>query len=475
MLNGYQDDYPLDAWPEPERSAIIELREYFNLRTSVAATMMLLGQGTSVLGHGKVRLLHGHVRSASIYTTWILPSGSRFTALMDEVMKPVVARDKARADELDREIDVYKTKVEAWTAIRSGFMRALRNATEKGQPIEEIERQLMLLGPKPKKPRVAKLLHSDITKFAAVHAGSNGDTSMAFVSDEGELFKKGPNQSEFGFFNKLWDGASLEIVRGHGHRISTESPNVMLGMRVHPEVFMQFMKQYQDAARGTGYLARMLFDQGAPMIGQGYVQSVAPMQWQALGQVHARMAELLAESGPYAELPEPPIIELDADAKAFQAWNISKLENAQLPGGPLDGVRDFAAKAPENANRIAGIWHLFHRKSGLISRDLLERAEAVVRYHLNEAQRIFAVEPARTELQADCLAIEAYFQRKVQSNWSSLPYRYILRNGPVRDKLRLDAVLYTLTAQGKVTVHALPKKPKLVVLYIAYFLSLPQH
>ncbi len=109
--------------------------------------------------------------------------------------------------------------------------------------------------------------------------------------------------------------------------------------------------------------------------------------------------------------------------------------------GEFGGVTDFAAKAAENAARIAAAMSVFEHGVQEIAAPTIEAASEIVRWHLYEAKRVIGATAVARPV-ADAMLLEAWM-KKPTANGSSrrvVSPRDVLSLGPapLRDKKRRD-------------------------------------
>src|SRR5262249_41213699 len=117
-------------------------------------------------------------------------------------------------------------------------------------------------------------------------------------------------------------------------------------------------------------------------------------------------------------------------------------------------VADCAAKAAENAGRIAGVFWVFeHGPSGEIDAETMEAGAAIASWHLHEAKRIMGATKVPQAV-SDAALLVQWMQKPApdgKERWKVSP-RDILREGParLRDKNRRDAAAKILIATKNV-------------------------
>eukprot|EP00456_Euglypha_rotunda_P027347 TRINITY_DN21879_c0_g1_i1.p1 TRINITY_DN21879_c0_g1~~TRINITY_DN21879_c0_g1_i1.p1 ORF type:complete len:316 (-),score=42.79 TRINITY_DN21879_c0_g1_i1:92-1039(-) len=302
----------------------------------------------------------------------------------------------------------------------------------------------------------------------------NGER-IGLMTDEGGVVLNSDLIGENGVLNIAWDGGTLSLDRANGTSIVARNPRVTALLMVQPDVLDAYRERKGVAARGSGLLARFLIARPPSLKGQRFIVTTQKPRWEHLEKFHERLRELLQQSDSTENDGScfDAVLDFDNDAATRWIYYANAIEAAMQPNGGLDDIPDFASKAMENVTRLSGLFHIATKQEGKITLDTLERAYAIVIYHVHEAKRLLSTEPALAEIESDCQKLERYLRDKVQSGWYQLPRRYIYRSGPIRDKLRFDAAIFQLTAAGKIWITLGSKQAKFVNLNSPYFASLP--
>jgi hypothetical protein len=205
-------------------------------------------------------------------------------------------------------------------------------------------------------------------------------------------------------------------------------------------------------ARGTGFLARFLLAWPRSTMGTRDYRE-CKLDGPALSTWDATVAKLLSHplpADPKTMILNPQLIILSLRAR--RRW-IAFHNDAEHELGPLQefaDVADFAAKAAENAARIAAVFWVFERgPSGEIAAETMEAGAAIASWHLHEAKRIVGATKVPQAVSDAALLVQWMQQPGPdgKERWKVSP-RDILREGParLRDKNRRDAAAKILIA-----------------------------
>ena len=124
-------------------------------------------------------------------------------------------------------------------------------------------------------------------------------------------------------------------------------------------------------------------------------------------------------------------------------------------------LRDFAAKAAEQAARIAGVLHVFeHGPVGAIGAGHMEAGARIAIWHLHEARRVLAL-TGHTGEAADAAALLEWLGEQGEPPIAG----NILRLGPyrVRDKARRDRALAKLAEHNLARAERVGKVTHIVL------------
>jgi len=149
----------------------------------------------------------------------------------------------------------------------------------------------------------------------------------------------------------------------------------------------------------------------------------------------------------------PALLSLTTDAKVAWVAFHDAIEGELRSGGELFDVRDVAAKAADNAARLAALFQVFESKDmgGEIDADAVESASRIVAWHLNEARRFFGQLALPAEL-ANAARLDvwliAYCQRE---RTRFVPTKTVQQFGPngLREKATIEAAVRELAELGR--------------------------
>jgi len=189
------------------------------------------------------------------------------------------------------------------------------------------------------------------------------------------------------------------------------------GLMVQPEALRGFLERAGTLPRGTGFIARFLI--AWPGSTQGTrAYRPAPEAMPQVALFGARIRELLAQ--PLATDAHgcltPAVLDLSLQARAEWIRFHDEIERELGARGAFRGVHDVAAKAAENAARLAALFHVLeHGASGTIAPEEIRAAACIVGWHLNEARRLLADLDTPPSLAA-AIRLDAWLRNEAQAN-----------------------------------------------------------
>lgn len=441
-----QNFYPTQALPVILMHAVNDIAVIEKVPTEMAAAAILTAASIACQSHVKVKLpISGALRPTSLGCCCVAASGTGKTPSIKAAMQAVEEYDKAAVESQMKEVDRYEALHQIWKMERKKILRSAPAAN-----LEKLLTQHFAI--EPKKPSRRPLLSTDISELAVISALEGTGNSMCVLVDEGEILLKESFLKSVGTLNSAWSGGPLRLERANGVRITADDTRITMFFAVQPHVFEhRTWKKSLGTLRGSGFLARFLMLAPPSLQGSRYWADWI-FRREGLDKFHQRIREILTiQLNSVDALPRTDIVhEFDADAS--NRWiNIgNSLEASTSPNAEFSEIADFVAKAPEIIARLAALLHHFSAQPGKITADTVERAYAIVSFHLYEARKIFVAPPQWIQ---DCATIDDYLCR---SFWSKgvqfIQKNHVLRNGPIRTGSRLDMALSALASRGRLWI-----------------------
>ncbi|MEB2319038.1 MAG: YfjI family protein [Pseudomonadota bacterium] len=463
--------YPLDALPEGIRAAVQEVAGFVKAPLALVASSALGALSLAAQAQADVRRAERLEGPAGLFILAIADSGERKTTCDGFFTGAIRDFEAEQAEAAKPALKKYAADSSAWTAEREGILSAIKEAGKKGKPAENLRNDLAELEhAKPEPPRVPRLIFGDATPEALTWALSKQWPAAGVMSSEaGSIFGshgmgRDSIMRNLGILNQLWDGARLTFDRRSSESYTVRGARLTVALQVQEATLRDFLGRAGALARGSGFLARFLV--AWPESTQGHrAFTEAPASWPALAVFNRRLAAILAEPVVMDDdgALVPPVIGFAPDARRDWIAFHDGIEAELRSGGELHDVRDVAAKAADNAARLAALFHAFEGSGGAIGADAFAGAARIVAWHLSESRRFFGELALPAEL-ADAARLDAWLIEHCQrERVGHADRREAQRGGPVRDGERLTAALRVLAELDRVR-EARDGKRKLILL-----------
>lgn len=387
------DRYPLDVLPGVLKGAAMRMHE------SIQAPLALIGQ--SILG-GAVLAVQGHANVSidgrrfplSLFLGTIAESGERKTACDNAALAPHRKREKDLKDELGLERADYDAEHAAWKKAREEALSANKHKTREAKA-----QALKAIGPEPLAPIDPMMIAQEPTYEGLVKSLADGWPSMGLFSDEGGQFLGGHAMNADNLvktatgLSDLWQGNPIRRTR------SGDGSFVLYGRRV--SLHLMFQPVLLDLLFGNailggqGFNARILAAYPASTIGTRLYRAIDLNQDPVMLRYFAHMMQILETPLPWEDpqdlrrgLKQREIV-LAPDAMPAWIRFHDHMERLSAPGAALEPIKAHAAKAAEQAARLAGILAMTENlDTGVISKSAMHAGIKLIQFYVNEALRL---------------------------------------------------------------------------------------
>ena len=377
-------DMPIAAFPRSLADMIREVSRVIDIEPDAVGSLML-GIITACCGvRFKVEVGTTHDEPLAIWTVTFLPSGSRKTATLDRLMKPVRAWEKdalakigPKAGAINAQREVIEKRIEV------AKKAAVRDECDVATEVEALERE------KPPEVPQPELLIQNVTPESLGRELSKSAGRGLLTDDEGGVFDimagsySKTSKPSLDTYLKAHAGSRISVKRITRDADLIEHPALSIALIVQPTILNDLSV---PAFRSKGLLARFLFSLPTSRIGRRmYRPSSVDVDVEA--EYESVLKRLLGE--PLIEFPEPQSLLIAGEA--IEAWAdfANEIETAMGPDGPLAHMTDWGSKAAGAVARIAAVFELVKRGSAvdgtLISRDSIDRAVAILRYFVSHS------------------------------------------------------------------------------------------
>jgi hypothetical protein len=453
--------YPLDALPPTIRAAVSAYQRFGQQPISLVASSALGVAALATQGLVNVGRDKNLIGPISLNLAVIAESGERKTSADRRMRQGAQHWQQDFRSSHVAEVAEGESRLAAWQAEREGLLAKIKSVSGgkqcKGASITDLKAALTALeAQKPQKAIMPTLFYEDVTPEGLAQEIAAGWPSAALWSDEAALvigshgMGKDSALRYLGLLNRFWDGNSFERFRTTTKSFSVTGRRLTCSLMMQHIVLCQLISVAGGVARGLGFLARFLLawprsTMGTRIYRDGDLGGPALVKWDT--KINALMS-LPLPVDPKTMALDPATIFLSDKARGSWIEFHNDVERELGRMGQFGDVADFAAKAAENAARIAGIfWVLEKGSSGEIDAETMQAAAAVASWHLHEAKRIIGA-TKMPQAVADAVLLLEWMQKPAiggASRYQVSP-REILHEGPsgLRDKNRRDAAAKVL-------------------------------
>jgi hypothetical protein len=467
--------YPINALHAAVRDAVWEVKN--NLKAPDALiTGSFLTAMSIACADIEVELPTGQIRPPTLYVMTIADSGERKTATDSLVCAPIYEHDAKQAKVHAESLATYGVDMRYWDAIDAAIQRKIVRAVHASEDAEQYRGELTAHSKQePHKPHRSRIIYQSVTERPFMAALQGDGKSLAILSDEGEVVLRGGAMNKLGVLNKAWDGAKVMTLDRADDSVEVTNPRVTVSFMVQEQVFNDFMEKRGRVARSSGHLARYLV--GYPASTQGFrMMSLQDPVWVHLPRFHGRVTELLdqATARRRAGNTGRKVLQFSPEAKELWVQAQNNVESKIHPDGPLVSIRDFASKTLEITGRVAAIFHHFSGQEGAISMDTLQRAIAVVEWHLEEFKRLFGDKGDMPQSQKDVRTLAMHLHARYwKHGFSMAPLNEVRKCGPIRHQGQFEAALAQLCNEGSAWVPYEGKRKRFIHLNPQVFNQIP--
>jgi hypothetical protein len=382
--------YPLDALGPILAPAARAIAELVQVPAALAANTILATAALAAQTQANVQSLGGP-RPLSLYVLTIASSGDRKTAADNVALAPIHEHVRRMSLGYRTQLAEYERAAAVRKLDRARARKHAASGDEYAAALREIADE-----PPPRKPWLSC---SEPTAEGLMRSLAEGQYAQGIYTDEGGQFLGGHALSEeaqlrsIALFSRLWQGACVDRVRATDHEhLVLYGRRLSMHLLVQPEVAMRLLGR--PLYRSQGFLARWLMaapDSLAgsrlhnPTHGEPHQDSRLRKYYHAIAQLLERPAVEDHEVGGL----DPPCLALSPEARSLLVAAYDEIERAQGRDGELEPVRDWAAKAAEQACRIAGVITLAADADAIsIPPELMESALRLVQHYMGEYERL---------------------------------------------------------------------------------------
>lgn len=453
--------YPLDALPSGLGDAVREVLEFVQCPMALAACSALSALSVSAQHLANVRRAEGLTSPASLYTLAIAESGERKSSVDRHFTTAITAWENNQAELAKPDVKRYKVEYDSWLMQYEGLKQKIKETAKQQKPTGTLTTHLLQLKQdEPIAVRVPRLIYGDSTPEQLGYALAKHWPSGGVLSSEAGIVFGSHGMSgdsamrNMALLNVLWDGGSHTIDRRTSESYKIQDARLTMGLAVQADTVKAFFDNSKGLARGTGFLARFLVAWPTSTQGSRLFKE-PPTAWPKLTVFNERITELLNKIPVLNVAGGISPVTLDFSIEAKAAWvNFHNQVEVELKaGGEMTDARDVASKAADNVARLAALFHLYEWQSeGAISKDLVERAIAIVTWHLYEAKR-FLNQIAIPAHISNAIKIDDYILRYCREHKSdTVAKNHLRQHSAIRDKKGLSDALDELIDAHRIRI-----------------------
>ncbi|MDZ4141150.1 MAG: YfjI family protein [Methylotenera sp.] len=453
--------YPLEALPSGLGDAVREVLKFVQCPMALAACSALSALSVSAQHLANVRRAEGLTGPVSLYTLAIAESGERKSSVDKHFTTAITAWEANQAELAKPDVKRYKVEYDSWLMRYDGLKQKIKETSKQQKPTDTLTENLHeLAGNEPLPVRVPRLIYGDATPEQLGYSLAKHWPSAGVLSSEAGIVFGSHGMSgdsamrNMALLNVLWDGGTHTIDRRTTDSYRVQDARLTMGLAVQADTVRNFFDNSKGLARGTGFLARFLIAWPTSTQGNRPFKE-PPTAWPNLKVFSERITQLLNKTPLLTDTGgiQPPILDFSIDAKKAWITFHDDVETELRQGGDLTDAKDVASKAADNVARLAALFHLYEWQSeGVINKDLVERAIAIVTWHLFEAKR-FLNQIAIPEHINNAIKIDDYILRYCQDHkFDTVTKNYLRQHGAIRDKKLLNDALDELIDANRIRI-----------------------
>lgn len=465
--------YPMDALPGIIGGAVREVVEIVKCPAALAANSALSVLATACQGVANIKP-NPRLKKPSPLSLIMVTIGDpneRKSAADDFFSEEIGDWCDEKTAELEPEIRKYKAEFAAWNAQKRGLEKAIESAASKGDSASQqkgYEAQKQLIWQEqnePAKVYAPRMTTKDATPEGIANHLRNKWPSLCNLSAEGGAVFGGHGMAKdkamrnFSRINELWEGGKQEVTRS-----SDEDSFVITGVRfsmgiaIQPALIREFFETNGSGATGSGFFARWFlsfpdttqgtrFEEVEKLLTDAQTPSIDAFRKTLHGILEQQYIN--GKGGKFDNLPT-----LKLSRAALEIWvkYLNSVERELESGGDFEGEGKIAGKNPNNAARLAGLFHLFNGGHVLdeISGETMTAACRLAIWHLYEARRFFG-ELSIDKQDLEAVKLDAWLIAECKATGSnSVSKNYALQRSKLRKADKLNKALDTLERANRI-------------------------
>ena len=343
---------------------------------------------------------HGddYAEPCCIWVAILADSGERKSAVLQRLLAPVLLWEAKEKEKMASEI----TEADTLRAINQRRIERLQgegakedSPVRRGELVREIA-ELHEQTPEAKLPK--RLFTGDTTTERIQQMFVEQGGKMAVMSTEGGIFTVMAGMYSGGeayvdVYLQAFSGDAVRVDRGSRTAI-IDRPALTFGIGIQPGLIQDMQPNAKRKFRSSGLFARFFWCYPASNIGKRDMARRGAISTELAGRYRAAVLGLLDIQPGTNNLGEEAEHVLTLSDAARNGWVAfaQKIENGQAEGGKLESLRDWCAKLPGGALRVAGLLHVAehgYKNSTEINADTMRRAVRLCALLIPHAVSVF--------------------------------------------------------------------------------------
>jgi putative DNA primase/helicase len=400
------EPFPLEVLGPVLHPAALALSRIIGAPDAMIAQSLLAAAAYCVQGHVNVSI-DGRISPTSLFFITIGNSGERKSAVDTQAIAPITERQRELVAEYRGALNMHRKEKIAFDQLEKQAMKGKIVDLQEIKDIRQAAADADMAGEPPEAPLLPNLLCADPTYEGLTKLFAIGQPSLGLFSDEGGLMiggvamQKESRLRTIAALSKLWDGRPLDRVR------AVDGASLLFDRRLSLHLMMQPLvasELFSDPIFiDQGFLSRTLCAWPTSTAGFRRYTPSNPADDVGMIQYWAALRRLLVQPWQVREdcrnELEPRNLPLSVAAKIRWISYHDDIESQLGDGQILAPVRGFAAKAAEQAARLAAVLTIIENFEAMaIEIDALEAGIALMDYYLTEMLRLHESGVANPEI-----------------------------------------------------------------------------
>jgi len=386
-------EFPIKALGDLKNVAIA-IHNKIQAPFSMCCQSILSAVNLAVQPYANIKTIgDGAIKPISLFFISIAESGERKSSCDNIVLKALKDYERQEGKKYNEELKEYLSKQKIYESEKNRILKSKASQDDKEKKLLELK--------EPKKPLTRNIICSDPTIEGLIKMMQNNYPSMGLFLDEGGIFinsfamNKDNKVRSIATFSKLWDGSAIDRTRASEETIKLYGKRFALHIMIQPYIIEKFLNNSE--VKSQGILSRMLIAKPKGTSGERFLGKKRNLKNESsnddvvINNFNIRVEKILNRKLPVNNCNElePPVIELEEDAKDFLILFYDDIEGKLGKDGKYKIISGLANKSCEIALRIATTIALYEDiEVKTINLEQIKRAISIMIFYLDEALRL---------------------------------------------------------------------------------------